>query len=326
MFLDSIRNADYYNDHFQILLEEYQFDLSEQRTGAKNSQEISNNIDIAYLTIKLRQTCFSLSHQAVYKTEYHFGLLQEMIHYIEEQGLLKIPAIEMYYYCYNALTQPAELHYFEKLKTALFKYAFLFPEKEIKDLFLLTINYCVKRLNEGNRLFVPDLLDLYKEGLRQEYLLTSGVLSLFTYHNVATMGLIQKDYDWVEQFNADYKSHIEKQHRESSYSYNMARLAYSRKNYDDVFLLLQKVNYKDILFNLAIKTIALKTYFELGEIDLLESHMDAMQNYIRRKKDIGYHRELYSNLFYQTGIRKSCKRKGRTKSIVRGNNFSKRSR
>ncbi|MFT7453104.1 MAG: hypothetical protein ACI9VN_003841, partial [Patescibacteria group bacterium] len=264
--------------------------------------------------------------QAVYKTEYHFGLLQEMIHYIEEQGLLKIPAIEMYYYCYNALTQPAELHYFEKLKTALFKYAFLFPEKEIKDLFLLTINYCVKRLNEGNRLFVPDLLDLYKEGLRQEYLLTSGVLSLFTYHNVATMGLIQKDYDWVEQFNADYKSHIEKQHRESSYSYNMARLAYSRKNYDDVFLLLQKVNYKDILFNLAIKTIALKTYFELGEIDLLESHMDAMQNYIRRKKDIGYHRELYSNLFYQTGIRKSCKRKGRTKSIVRGNNFSKRSR
>ncbi|MFT6021824.1 MAG: hypothetical protein ACI9CQ_004635 [Saprospiraceae bacterium] len=106
----------------------------------------------------------------------------------------------------------------------------------------------------------------------------------------------------------------------------MARLAYSRKNFDGVFLLLQKVNYKDILFNLAIKTIALKTYFELGEIDLLESHMDAMQNYIRRKKDIGYHRELYSNLFYQTGIRKSCKRKGRTKSIVRGNNFSKRSR
>ena len=114
------------------------------------------------------------------------------------------------------------------------------------------------------------------------------------------MGLIEKDYDWVEQFNTDYKGYMEKQYRESSYSYNMARLAYARKNYDLVLSLLQKTNYKDILLNLAIKTIALKTYYELEEISLLESHMDAMKNYIHRKKDIGYHRELYLNLIHFT--------------------------
>ncbi|MFK7807188.1 MAG: hypothetical protein AB8F74_05225, partial [Saprospiraceae bacterium] len=295
-----IRNADYYSEHFKILLEEYQFSLTDQRTGAKNLQEISDNIDIAYLTLKLRQTCLSLSHQAVYKTEYRFGMLQEMIQYIEDQQLLDIPAVAMYYYCYNALTKPEEFHFFEKLKTALLQNASLFPKREIKDLFLLTINYCVKRLNKGDRKIVPDLFDLYKEGLRQEYLLTNGILSRFTYQNIATMGLIQKDYNWLEQFNTDYKDHMEKQYRESSYSYNMARLAYAKKNYDHVLALLQKANYKDLLQNLAIKTIALKTYYELNEITLLESHMDAMKNFIRRKKDLGYHRDLYLNLIYYT--------------------------
>ncbi len=294
----SIRNADYYNDHFQILQEEYQFTSATKRTGAQNLQEISNNIDIAYFTLKLRQTCFSLSHQAVYKTKYHFGMLKEMIQYIEQQNLLNIPAIAIYYFCYYALTQPKDITHFEKLKKALFQHANLFPKTEIRDLFLLTINYCIKRLNEGNQQFEKEILDLYKEGLRQEYLMSNGVLSRFTYQNITTMGLIQKDYDWVENFNHEYKNRLEKQYQDNSFNYNMARLEYARKNYDTVLLLLQKADYTDLLLNLDAKTIALKTYYQLQEISLLESHMEAMKSFIRRKKIIAYHQENYLNLIY----------------------------
>lgn len=50
------------------------------------------------------------------------------------------------------------------------------------------------------------------------------------------------------------------------------------------------------MLNLAAKTLLLKTYFVLGEFDLLQSHLDAMRNYIRRKKVIGYHRTNYQNI------------------------------
>ena len=290
------RNADYYNDNFQILLEQYHFTSSYQRTRAQNLQEISDNIDIAYFTQKLRQTCFSLSHQAVYKTEYHFGMLEETIQYIETQQLLDIPAIAVYYYCYHALTQTGEINYYEKLKQVLFQYANHFPDSEIRDLFLMTINFCIKRLNEGNQRFGKEVLDLYKEGLRQEYLMNNGVLSRFTYQNIATMGLIHKDYDWVGDFIHSYKDRLEKRYRESTYYYNLARLEFARKNYETVLQVLQKADYKDLLLNLDAKTIALKTYYELQEISLLESHMDAMKKFIRRKKIIGYHKENYLNL------------------------------
>jgi len=63
-----------------------------------------------------------------------------------------------------------------------------------------------------------------------------------------------------------------------------------------VLELLQKANYRDVLVNLATKTLLLKTYYALDEFDLLQSHLDAMHNYITRKRVIGYHRANYLNI------------------------------
>ena len=40
----------------------------------------------------------------------------------------------------------------------------------------------------------------------------------------------------------------------------------------------------------------LKIYFELKEFTLLESHLDTMKVFIRRKKVIGYHQTNYLNI------------------------------
>ena len=60
--------------------------------------------------------------------------------------------------------------------------------------------------------------------------------------------------------------------------------------------MLQKANYRDLLLNLAAKTLLLKIYYELDEFDLLNAHLDAMKNFIRRKAVIGYHRTNYLNI------------------------------
>ena len=250
--------------------------------------------------LKLKQTCFSIAHQNVFNKEYHFGLLSEILQYIEQKQLLDIPAIRVYYHCYHALTQPEEKQYYLQLKEALLQYAHHFPATEIRDLFLLTINYCIRRMNAGIKHFEQEVLDWYQTGLQNEHLMTNGTLSRFTYRNITTMGLIIQDYDWVENFIHEYKDKLEKNYRESAYSFNLARLEYERKNYTRALQLLQKSEYKDLLLNLGAKTIALKIYYELKEYDLLDSHLDAMTNFIRRKKIIGYHRENYLKLLYFT--------------------------
>lgn len=77
-------------------------------------------------------------------------------------------------------------------------------------------------------------------------------------------------------------------------------MAYAKKDFDEALPLLQKANYKDPLLNLSAKVLLLKIYDELDELDLLQAHLDAMQNYILRKKVIGYHKKNYLNIIRYT--------------------------
>ena len=290
------RNADYYFDGYQIHLEEYLHIADRKRISALNLQTISDELDTAFIALKLRQTCLSLSHQAVYNTEYHFGLLNEILTYVEEKKLIEIPAISVYYYCYKSLVDPSEVSHFQLFKALIIQESQKFPIEEIRDLYLLAINICTKQYNEGNPEYLKESFDLYKEGLRNGCLLSRGVLSRFTYRNIVTHGLIMKEYEWLEDFIESYRDKLELAYRESMYSFCLARLEYSRKNYSKALNLLQKSDYQDLLLNLSAKTVLLKIFYELEEFDLLESHLEAMKTFLRRKDIIGYHRENYKNL------------------------------
>ena len=296
----AIRNAEYYNDLYNIQIEQYLYSSARKHTEELNLQEISDTIDINYLTLKLRQTCLLLSHQTVYKTEYRFGLLADVLKYIEGQGYLHIPAISVYYYCYHALVYPGQEGYFSNLKQLIFQYGHEFPLNETRDLYLLAINYCIKRLNEGNMEYFREGLDLYKESLKNDYLLVNGTLSRFSYNNAVAMGLRIGEYEWVEGFIHKYKEALEKPYRDNTFSFNLSRLEYERKNYNSALQLLQKVDYRDILLTLGVKTLQLKIYYELKEYDLLESHLDSMRIFIRRKEVIGYHQMNYLNIVNYT--------------------------
>ena len=44
----------------------------------------------------------------------------------------------------------------------------------------------------------------------------------------------------------------------------------------------------------------LKSYYHLEEFDLLDAHLNAMNNFIRRNKVLGYHKANYLNIIRYT--------------------------
>jgi len=296
----SFRNATFYSNDFQIQVEQYRFTSANRRMSELNLQKMLDNLDIAYLSQKLRQSCLAISHQAVYNTQYHFGLSEEIINYVEQQDLLKIPAIAIYYYVFQTLSKPDESKYFRSFKTEVVKHGAQFPAEELGDIYILAINFCIKKYNEGDKQFLQDEFELYQEGLKQNLFLKNNILSRFTYRNVVTVGLVLEEFQWLESFISDYRNKLDKAYQESMFSFNLARLEYSRKNYKAALHLLQKSLYKDLLLNLAAKTVILKIFYELDEFDLLDAHLQAMRTFIRRKNIIGYHQENYLNLIQFT--------------------------
>lgn len=289
------RNAGYYQNNFFLYFEEVEFTSRISRTKELNIQLMIDNQDIAYIADKLRQSCSSLTKEAISKTKYQFGLLPEVLSYVERKNLLEIPVVALFYYCYKMLSQPEEAENFEQFKKLIFENSHQFPDEEARDLYLLANNFCIRQFNLGNRHYLKDQFEIYQDGLKKNYFLLEGYLSRFTYMNIVTLGINLKAYDWLEQFIHDYKNALKKDFRESVFSLHLALLKYEQKQYDDALQLLQKAEYKDLFMNISAKTLILKIFYEQDEFDPLLSHLSAMHIFIRRKKDLGYHRERYLN-------------------------------
>ena len=289
----AIQNAEYYQDNYRIQLEEYEFRVKNKRFGDLNIQEISDSIDIVYLASKLRQTCFALAHLTVNKAAYDFRQLPALL--LQAEQYLHIPAVALYYYCYGAIKEDRDED-FQAFKQLIFKHTSTFPLGEMRGLYLMALNFCIKRYNSGQQIYGEECFELYRVGLEQDFLLEEGKLSHFTYNNIVSIGLSIGKLDWTEQFIQGYKSAIPKRHRSNSYNFNLARLLYEKKDYDAALLLLQRYEYKDLLLNLSAKTTMLKIYYEIGAFDLLYSHLEALKTFIKRKKVMGYHQINYLNI------------------------------
>ena len=292
----SLRNSDYYVQLGLVLWEEARFESLRAPSETIFLEQLSNNADLIWFTQKLRYMCLVRAQQIVYKTSYLLRFRAEIEQMVQQHDLLQSPAVEIWFFCLRMLEEPESLDFFNRFKQSLLSNDHLFDSDEIRDLHLFAVNYCIRRVNVGQRQFFNDIMDFYKNGLLKGYLIENGHLSRFTYHNIVGAGLQTKEYDWTAEFIGKYKNTIERSHRESSYKFNLARLEFAQKRYDVVLPLLQNSNYYDPLIALAAKSLALKIYYETKEYDLLESHLEAMKIYIRRKPMLGYHRSHYLNL------------------------------
>jgi hypothetical protein len=291
-----VRNADFYRYHYEILAEQYKLDYKSRPAETQQLQLLSESADQALISAKLRQACLAIAHRSVYTSTHRPGFIDQVLAYVKDGPLLERPAISLYYNCYYMLKEGSEDHHFYRFKQSLFEHSQAFPPSEVRDLSLMGINYCIQQVNQGAEHYFTEIMAFYKSGLQHGYLLENDQLSRFTYSNIVAAALRIEQYDWVENFIHQYRNKLDRYYRESSFSFCLAKLEYTRQRFDEALPLLQKANYKDPLLNLSAKAILLKIYYETEEYDLLHAHLDAMQNYIRRKRVIGYHKANYLNI------------------------------
>lgn len=294
------RSDAYYEAGYTLQQERYLFTAAQQRTGEHNLQAWSDHTDLVFVLRKLRQACLVGAHQAVNQTRYAIGFLPEVLAFAEKLPKEAHPAISVYYLGYRMQDPNAAEDYFPDFRSVMLSQRDLFPPEEWRDLLLLAINYCIKKLNQGHALYADEGLQLYKVGLEGEWLLNEGSLSRFAYRNIVAMALKVGELNWAEQFIRQYRRMLPELHRESMYSFSLARLEYERKRYDQALVLLQKTEYADVLLNLAAKTLQIKIFYDRQAWDWLQAHLDAMHNFIRRKRLLGYHRQNYLGIVRYT--------------------------
>lgn len=261
-----------------------------------NIQNISDAIHQYSTAEILKYACISITHQNVSNQQYSFAFLPFIIEQIETGKLQLAPAIEIYFYAYKTLINTNENSYFRQLVEAVYKNESYFTESELKDIFMLCINHCIKKLNSSELLFAETAYKLYLHALDKKYLLENNELSRFTFTNVVFIGLKLEDFKGVENFITAYGKYLNEATRETTISFNKARLYFTQRNYKKTMPVLLSIEYSDTLWNLAAKFMLVKIYVETKEYDALVSLLNTFKVYLHRQKKIGYHKDRYKNI------------------------------
>lgn len=294
----AIKNWSYWRHHYQ--LERWQFEVDEQaeRSTPLNVQELSDALDIQYFADKLRHACRLYSRLVVFKMDYQPRMLSVVLEQVEQENYQHLPAIGLYYHCYLALTTTgATAHnHFDALLKCLQEQENLFPASEWRELYLLAINYTIKQFNTGSSTYLAKTYELYQRGIEGGYLLEKGCLTPFTYNNAVSLGLEFQDFDWTKTFIYAYKDKITPAKDQSIFGECLAKWHYAQQQYDKAQALLATIQVKDILRMLSCKLLLARIYYETMELEALESLLGSLQQYLRRKEVVGYHKENYQNI------------------------------
>jgi hypothetical protein len=90
----------------------------------------------------------------------------------------------------------------------------------------------------------------------------------------------------VEKFIHEYNIRLDEKYRDNAVTFNLAQLYFYKKDYPGVIAQLSQVEYEDITYNLNSKTLLMASYFELDELDALNSLLDTFRVYLNRNKKI----------------------------------------
>ncbi len=293
-----LRDADFHYNAHLLHLEKHLFAKQESRTTMASFQEFSNALTNYFLAKKLWETFTLVTHQAVSKVD--FGekpLMEAVLQLVEHHGYQSVPIVNIHYHCFKALTESESLPWFERLRSLITENIGKLPVADVKDLYLVAINYCIGRSNRGERAFLQVAFELYKEGLAAGAFLENHLLSRFTYKNIVMAGLLLREFDWVEKFLHEYKDFIEPKHRESTFNYNLAIFYFEKPEHEKAMELLQRADFDDLSHNLNARRMLLRIYFEKNERDALGSLITSFKNFIYRHRELGtVHRNSYLNL------------------------------
>lgn len=314
----SLKNSKYHYTKYMLRIEEYEYHSKKKRTSELNLQNLSNELDYFYLSERLKQACIMFAHQTISNHNYTQPLLDIAIQQAQKINNLP-PSVTAYYHNYKALTEPNNEDNYLLLKNIIIEQGHLLPKHEQRDLYIAATNYCIRKLNQGEKPFGFEALELYRARMDNNVLLENGVLPPYTYNNILMLALKAEEYEWAERFLNDFKQYLPEKERENIFQYNLALFYFRTGKYDEAMVLLQKVNLHDVLYNLDARRLLARIYYELEEINALHSLIESSKVYLHRQKGIGYHHDMYANYFrFLDKMMKIDLKKTEIRAILRG--------
>lgn len=296
---DDIKDAGFHQYYYHIEEEKYKLDPNKSREGF-DFKNMSYHLDCYFISERLRISSLMSTQDKILNKSQDHGSLTAVLSYLDlHPELLDKPAIKVFYNSYQLINHPEKEEHLDLLTNSIFEYKDNFPKDVLKDLLLISINFCIKQMNSGQKEYIQKTFELYNQGMDNGILLDKGNLTRYMHKNIITLGIRLQQYEWTEKFINEKIHLIDKKFRDGTHAYSLAYLAFEMKDYEKAAKLLRnEAAHDDQLMHLAAKNLLMKAYYLQNEIYLLELLLGSINSYLKRITLEGDHVENYTNILY----------------------------
>lgn len=302
------RTASYYYYQYQIEKNLYSLTIDfDKKTKIKsntiltNLEEIGGNLDIFYLTEKMRYYYTFLTLRNIAPLEKEVFPITHIVNEVKKLDYTKHPPLAIYYQIYLTFSFQDEEEHFQDLKKLINIYLEIFPKNEAKDIYESILNYCIAKVNKGNQEYFKEMFELFEYGLNSRILIPNDKLDPANFRNISITALRLGKYAWTDKFISEYNHLLEPKYRQNAVIFNRARLETYKKNFEKVIELLREVTFEDLVYELSSKALQIVAYYELNEQEVLISFLSSFNTFLRRNTKIPERRKNnYKKLIYFT--------------------------
>jgi hypothetical protein len=297
---NSVRDSNYFYESFMMYsARDYGFRMLGKITDNDSLQKKSDQLDLFYMALKLKDSCEMLNRSKIISSQYQFTMLEPVINYIKDHPELYsgYPAIDIYFNIYLMFTGEEHENNFFTVMKLLQENRNVFSDDELRSLYTYAQNYCIRRINQGNTDFTRHLFHLYTEILNTGLVFGDNKNIQWDFKNYVSLGLRLKEYEWTWTMIIAFKDRLPGNVKQNAYNYNLANYYYETGEFKKAIRLLNSVEFNDIYYNLDSRVMLLKIYYKLEEEESFFSLVSSFGMNLKRNKLLSKETaEIYNNL------------------------------
>jgi hypothetical protein len=278
------------------------FDKVLLRTPENPANEVLETLRRFYLTKKLRYMTDAVYRERLLGVSIDDSNKKEVKEFIEKNA----NESDMYLLIYGSIylmhiskDEEAAMQYYQRVKAIIKASAENIPDVDIYGICVHLQNYCIKHINEGNKEYLREFIEIVQLRIAKNVLTEDGRLNPQLYKNIVGCSLMLNDFEWTEAFIKDFKDSLPEKYKNDYYHLALGQLFYMKKNYLEAsqHLSIASHNKNDVYFGFSVKKLLLKIGFESDNM-ALDPYMDAYRKHLERyRSKIGENAAILEKFF-----------------------------
>jgi hypothetical protein len=191
-----------------------------------------------------------------------------------------------------------EEKYFFELKKLLPQVINKFSPHERYNLYQLAEAICWRKMEIIDReKYRREMFEINKQRLRDGVFSPDGKnMRLMLYRQVLITSLHLKEFNWAEEFVAEYSPKLPEDIKDSMKKFSEAHILFEKGDYHKSLGLLNKVDFEIFTLKFDLRNLMLRIYIELNYIEEAISLMDSYKHFTSNNKNVSdYYREITNN-------------------------------